>query len=116
MTPQESSELSGQILEEQTEFSITEVCSICAVEERQIVQLVQEGIIETHSITQWRFSGNDLRRARIALRLQRGLTEPSRHGGGPRPARTHRIAGAPSGPHLRLPREMQDSTPGLSWC
>lgn len=68
-----SGELSGQILEEQGEFSLTEFCGICAVEERQIVELVEEGIIETRSITQWRFSGNDLRRARISLRLQRDL-------------------------------------------
>ena len=69
----ESPELSGQILEEQAEFSITEVCSICAVEERQIVELVEQGVIEMRSVTQWRFSANDLRRARISLHLQRDL-------------------------------------------
>ena len=70
---QESPALSGQILEEQNEFSITEVCSICSVEERQVVELVEQGIIERHSVTQWRFSADDLRRARISLRLQRDL-------------------------------------------
>lgn len=66
-------ELSGQILEDQSDFSITEVCSICAVEERQIVELVEQGVISTTSVTQWRFNGVDLRRARISLRLQRDL-------------------------------------------
>jgi chaperone modulatory protein CbpM len=70
---QESTVLSGQILEEQDEFSLAEFCSICAVEETQIVELVEQGVIETHSVTQWRFSGHDLRRARISLRLQRDL-------------------------------------------
>jgi chaperone modulatory protein CbpM len=70
---QETPALSGRILEEQDEFGFTEFCSICAVEERQIFELVEQGIIETHSVTQWRFSGNDLRRARISLRLQRDL-------------------------------------------
>ena len=71
--PQRTTELSGQILEDQSDFSITEVCSICAVEERQIVELVEAGVISTTSVTQWRFSGADLRRARISLRLQRDL-------------------------------------------
>jgi chaperone modulatory protein CbpM len=71
--PQETPALTGHILEEQVEFSISEVCSICAVEERQIVELVEEGVISTTSVTQWRFSGADLRRARISLRLQRDL-------------------------------------------
>ena len=69
----ESPALSGQILEEQSEFSITEVCSICCVEERQVVELVEQGIIERRSVSQWRFSADDLRRARISLRLQRDL-------------------------------------------
>jgi len=73
MAPQENPALSGPILEEQDEFSITEICSICAVEERQILELVEQGIIETHSVTQWHFSASDLRRARISLRLQRDL-------------------------------------------
>jgi chaperone modulatory protein CbpM len=71
--PQEFPVLTGQILEEQIEFSITEFCSICAVAERQIVELVEAGVISTTSVTQWRFSGADLRRARISLRLQRDL-------------------------------------------
>jgi len=71
--PKESPALTGQILEEQVDFSITEVCSICGVEERRIVELVEQGVIETHSVTHWRFSAVDLRRARISLRLQRDL-------------------------------------------
>jgi chaperone modulatory protein CbpM len=71
--PRQSTVLSGHILEEQDEFSLTEFCSICAVEERQVVELVEGGVIETRSVTQWRFSGDDLRRARISLRLQRDL-------------------------------------------
>ena len=68
-----STELAGQILEEQVEFTLTEFCTVCAVEERQIAELVEEGVISTTSMTQWRFSGDALRRARISLRLQRDL-------------------------------------------
>jgi chaperone modulatory protein CbpM len=71
--PQETPAITGQILEEQSEFSITEFCTLCAVEERQVVELVEEGVISTTSVTQWRFSGDALRRARISLRLQRDL-------------------------------------------
>lgn len=73
MATQQTTELPGLILEEQDEFSLAEFCSICAVEERQIVELVEEGVIMTTSVAQWRFSGDALRRARISLRLQRDL-------------------------------------------
>ena len=73
MASQHSPELTGQILEEQDEFTLTELCTVCAVEERQIVELVEEGVISTISVTQWRFGGDALRRARISLRLQRDL-------------------------------------------
>jgi chaperone modulatory protein CbpM len=70
--PQESPALTGPIVEEQSDISITEFCSICSLEERQVVELVQEGVITTTS-AQWRFNGDALRRARISLRLQRDL-------------------------------------------
>jgi chaperone modulatory protein CbpM len=71
--PQESPALTGHIVEEQSDISITEFCSICSLEERQVVELVQEGVIATTCVTQWRFNGDALRRARISLRLQRDL-------------------------------------------
>jgi chaperone modulatory protein CbpM len=45
------------------------------VEERHIVELVEEGVLSVIEIdtTEWRFSGAALRRARIALRLERDL-------------------------------------------
>jgi chaperone modulatory protein CbpM len=73
MTPQESMVFTGVIFEEQGEFSLEELCGICSVEQHRIVELVNEGIIETTSLTEWRFGGDMLRRARIALRLQRDL-------------------------------------------
>lgn len=73
MTPQDSPVLTGQIVEEQLDFSLDELSGICAVERHRIVELVEEGILEANSVTEWRFSGSVLRRARIALRLQRDL-------------------------------------------
>ena len=68
-------QLSGIILEEQTELTLAEVSRACAVHVDFIVQMVEEGVIspigrEPH---RWRFSGIHMRRATIALRLQRDL-------------------------------------------
>ena len=73
MTPQDSSVFTGYIVEEHSDLSLDELCGICAVERQRIVELVDEGILETRSVTEWRFSGDVLRRTRIALRLQRDL-------------------------------------------
>lgn len=66
---------SAIILEEQTELTLADVCRACAVRAEFIVELVDEGVLapqgrEPH---RWRFSGIHLRRASVALRLQRDL-------------------------------------------
>ena len=66
---------SAIILEEQTELTLADVCRACAVRAEFIVELVDEGVLapqgrEPH---RWRFSGIHLRRATVALRLQRDL-------------------------------------------
>ena len=73
MTTSDPLVLTGHVVEEEFEFTLEELSGICAVEQRQIVELVDVGLIETRSRTQWRFGGQDLRRARLALRLQRDL-------------------------------------------
>lgn len=68
-------QLSGVILEELTELSLTEVSHACAVRVDYIVELVEEGVITPigNAPHCWRFSGTHLRRATVALRLQRDL-------------------------------------------
>jgi chaperone modulatory protein CbpM len=73
MTPQQSPAFAGHILEEQGDFTLEEFCSVCAVEQHHVVEMLEHGIIETRSISEWRFSGDSMRRARISLRLQRDL-------------------------------------------
>ena len=73
--------LSGDILDEGTEVSIADLCRMFAVEERHIIELVEEGVLGTRGEvsvieidkTEWRFHGTEVRRARIALRLERDL-------------------------------------------
>jgi chaperone modulatory protein CbpM len=73
MTPRQSPALTGSILEEQGEFTLEEFCSVCSVEEHHVFEMLEHGIIETRSVTQWRISCDSMRRARISLRLQRDL-------------------------------------------
>jgi chaperone modulatory protein CbpM len=72
MTQQDTSVLTGLIVEE-VELSLDELCGICAVERQRVVELVEEGVIETRSVSEWRFGGQAVRRTLTALRLQRDL-------------------------------------------
>jgi chaperone modulatory protein CbpM len=67
--------LSGEIFGEGAVLSVADLARMFAVEERHIVALADEGVITALEIetTEWRFSGADVRRARIALRLERDL-------------------------------------------
>lgn len=63
------------ILEEQTDLTLSDVSQACAVRVETIVELVDEGVLtpsgrEPH---RWLFTGTHLRRATVAIRLQRDL-------------------------------------------
>ena len=67
--------LSGEIVEETIVLTVTDLSRMMSVEERHIVELVEEGVLSVLQIdaSEWRFSGAALRRARIALSLERDL-------------------------------------------
>ena len=67
--------LTGIVLDEQVELSLSDLCRACSHHAEWIVQLVEEGILEPagHNPAQWRFSGTSLQKAHIAMRLQRDL-------------------------------------------
>ena len=72
--------LSGDIVDEGTEVSVADLCRMFAVEEQHIVALVEEGVLGARDAvliefdkTEWRFRGTEVRRVRIALRLERDL-------------------------------------------
>jgi chaperone modulatory protein CbpM len=67
--------LSGVIFDETVVLTVQDLCRICAVDERHIVELVHEGVLNVVEInaTEWHFTGAALRRARLALRLERDL-------------------------------------------
>jgi chaperone modulatory protein CbpM len=67
--------LTGILLDERVELSLTEISQACACSIEWIVELVDEGILEPagHEQQQWQFSGTSLLKARTALRLQHDL-------------------------------------------
>jgi chaperone modulatory protein CbpM len=67
--------LTGIILEEQVELTLAEMSRSCAVHAEYIIELVEEGVLAPVGRDQraWRFTGGQVRRASIALRLQRDL-------------------------------------------
>lgn len=67
--------LSGEVLEDEVELSLAELCRASRLRAEQIFDLVDEGIIEPtgREPGRWRFGGASLRRVRVALTLQRDL-------------------------------------------
>ncbi len=69
------SPLTGTILDEQAELSLSDLSYACSSSTEWIIELVDEGIIEPEGQdeTQWRFSGVSLTRVQCARRLQQDL-------------------------------------------
>ena len=65
----------GIILDEQPQLTLEELTRACAAHAELIIELVEEGVLapigrEPHH---WRFTGAHMRRARVAVHLQRDL-------------------------------------------
>lgn len=67
--------LTGIVLDETTELTLTEFCQACSTSTEWVIELVDEGILEPmgEERTRWRFTGTNLVRARMAMRLQQDL-------------------------------------------
>lgn len=68
-------QLAGIVLDEQAELTLSDLCRACAAQAELIIELVEEGVLEPvgPEPARWRFTGVHLRRARVAVRLQRDL-------------------------------------------
>ena len=75
MASSEAPALSGAIFEESAVLTVKDLSRMCAVEERHIVEFVEEGVLSVVEIntSEWHFPGSALRRARLALRLEHDL-------------------------------------------
>jgi chaperone modulatory protein CbpM len=64
-----------ELIDEETTFTLAELCRCCDVEAELIEELVEHGILEPagRQGRYWCFSASSLRRTRITLHLQRDL-------------------------------------------
>lgn len=67
--------LNGTILDEETEFSLLEICSICTIPVETVQDMITEGLINPKGSgpRHWRFTTLEIRRIKRTLRLQRDL-------------------------------------------
>ena len=74
MSPADDRPLHDTIFDESMTLSIKDLSRMCAVDERHIVELVEEGVLTVVEVSEeWHFTGDALRRARLAVRLERDL-------------------------------------------
>lgn len=75
MSQNNVSPIQGSVVEESVELTLVELCQACGAKEQHVLLLVFEGVLEPvgASPPDWRFGGESLRRARLALRLSADL-------------------------------------------
>lgn len=76
MTTTRLSIVQCEVVEEEVELSLADLCRACAADAELIEQLVAHGVLEPRGGAQpqrWLFVGGSLRRARVAVRLMRDL-------------------------------------------
>jgi chaperone modulatory protein CbpM len=74
MSPTDDQALPGTLFDESTLLTIQELSRMCAVDERHIVEFVEEGVLNVvEHRSEWHFTGAALLRARVAVRLERDL-------------------------------------------
>lgn len=67
--------LSGELLDEEREVTLAELCRICRLSGEQLMELVEEGIAEPlgRDSSRWRFRGASVRRVHCAVQLHHDL-------------------------------------------
>jgi len=75
MTNDKLSLLSGEILEEEMELTLVELCHACQVPAERVIEIVEEGVVEPlgEDPAYWRFQGVNIQRIRFTLRMQHDL-------------------------------------------
>jgi len=67
--------LSGEVLEEEVELTLAELCRTCQLPAERVFDLIDEGVVEPlgRDPVSWRFRGINVRRVRCAQRLEHDL-------------------------------------------
>jgi len=68
--------LTGDVLEEDRDISLSELCRACGMSAEEIFEFVEQGLIEPRgrAPVEWRFHGVCVRRIHSAQRLRRDLS------------------------------------------
>lgn len=72
---QSNSPISGDLLNDEFQLSLRDLCRACELPAEQVLAFIEEGVIEPHGPepVQWRFQGICVRRVRRAYRLTEDL-------------------------------------------
>ena len=75
MNPTGVTFIQGHVVEEDVHLTLVELCQACSAEKEHVLTWVFEGVLEPvgESPQDWRFTGESLRRARLARRLANDL-------------------------------------------
>jgi chaperone modulatory protein CbpM len=74
MSPADDRTLPATIFDETAMLSLEDLSRMCSVDARHIVEFVEEGVLNVIEVrSEWHFTGAALRRARLAVRLERDL-------------------------------------------
>jgi chaperone modulatory protein CbpM len=75
MSEADGSFIQAPVVEEEIHLTMVELCHACSATEEQVTVWVLEGVLEPSGDRpqDWSFTGQSLRRARLALRLSRDL-------------------------------------------
>ncbi len=67
--------ISGTILDENTKFTLVELCHYGKTSAEYVIEMVEEGVLEPEGLSppEWRFDAMALKRLQSAMRLQRDL-------------------------------------------
>ena len=74
MSPSDDQVITGIIFDQSAILSIEDLSRTCQFDERHIGEFVEEGVLNVVEVSsEWHFTGDALRRARLAVRLERDL-------------------------------------------
>lgn len=75
MTNEDPIQLVGELLDDETEISLTQLCRVCELSREDVISMVDEGILDPlgDQPAIWRFQITSLRRVRITRTLQQEL-------------------------------------------
>lgn len=62
-----------EVIEQETELQLSELCRACGVSREVVLEWVNEGVVEPRGQAPWRFPARQLGRLRRARRLQQDL-------------------------------------------